>query len=168
MTEMLFTTADQRSAYFTLVESDPGLIFYGAALSHANATVGSVWGSEQALLDDCARLMRAEVLKCAIDTGVCDRSTVESALHSGIPGLPSIQEVMQAQTFRLAIQQARGRCQRTLQGKLAKEGIDLLVANLHDPSDESAMGFGSRLQAFELARNVMTEIFQNSKRRRKK
>lgn len=63
---MQFRTADERDAYFARIGENPQSVQFGAAMEHAATTLGA-WGSEDALMHDCACIMAAELRRYCIE-----------------------------------------------------------------------------------------------------
>lgn len=88
-----YTTREGRDSFFARAEESPRYVPYGAALSQARAYPLGVWESKEALYQDCARMMTAELR----------RIEVESGARLGI----TAEEVAESRAFRQAFEIAR-------------------------------------------------------------
>lgn len=59
---MAFHNQHDRDAFFAAADADPSRVRFGTALEHARATNVGVWGREDLLREDCARIMKYELL----------------------------------------------------------------------------------------------------------
>lgn len=60
---MVFETPDERRRYFDQLQRDPEAAQFGDSLRHARYTHLGIWSDSEALYQDCAKLMAAELNK---------------------------------------------------------------------------------------------------------
>ena len=80
----LFSDKTSRDQYFKRIEEDPQSVQYGDCVLHVLSTNLGVWGSEELLFEDCARILQAEILKklsLAVDCQF-EEPTIHTILHS--------------------------------------------------------------------------------------
>lgn len=89
----MFESAEGRESFFRRVKLDPTSISYGAALSHAKGVNIGIWGRDDLLYKDCAKIMAAEFR----------RIEVEYDIKLGI----TEEELRNSQEFRKAYEMSR-------------------------------------------------------------
>ncbi|MCH8003822.1 MAG: hypothetical protein IH934_04265 [Nanoarchaeota archaeon] len=67
---MVFHDEYQQEEFFRRAEQDPSTVPYWAAVSHAKGTNLGIWGDDDGLYDDCAKIMEAELKRAETEHGL--------------------------------------------------------------------------------------------------
>ena len=108
---MQFHTADERERYFARAAKDAAFVPFGAAYSHAASVNLGVWGSEDLLRGDCARLMAFEV---------ANHATVKKL---ELTGAINPEDVLKTDAFNRMFAQARSVPDARLENTLSCLGV---------------------------------------------
>ena len=93
---MLFTTAADREEFFRRCEEFPDAVDFGAAMEHVRSTNLGIWGDEDALRRDAARIVALEVRRLEV-----------GRLHHEGERLLDAKIIMWTEAFQSAFRQAR-------------------------------------------------------------
>jgi hypothetical protein len=139
----LFTTAPQKDAILAFIAQRPEAVAMGCAMEMARTTRSDIWPSTDALIQDCAILLAAEVNKYAHQRGVQIKT--------------SANDIIRCQAFKEAFTLARSYYDRLRRNP----GSDVQYEDGADPDPQRRVELTDRLHHTliqELQRNLPPEL----------
>jgi|ETN01SMinimDraft_4_1059930.scaffolds.fasta_scaffold04255_2 hypothetical protein len=80
--DRVFTTIDERAAFFADLRQTPESVEYGTALTHARSYMPGLWDQKEVFYRDCAEIMAFELRKYQSEQGYEQDITAEEVIAS--------------------------------------------------------------------------------------